>query len=415
MDTTFENKGKNTPWAMIIILVLAAVAAPLSLNKVSPIAPALMDYFKIGETQLGMLISVFSFTGIILALPGGLLIRRFGPWKCVLAALLALLAGSVMGTYSGSFQLLLVSRVVEGIGMTLVAMAGPAIIGASVNPARRGIAMGLFSAYMGIGQVITYNLAPRIVDLNGWRGVWWFSTGYIILFTVIWMILMTRTKTFAAKPGAASVQPGKAEASGADKAGSRIQSGGRSGSVFKNRSLWYLALAMCLYIISYVSIQMFLPSYLSEDRGIDMAKASSMVSVMCLAGTVCSLIAGEVSDRLGSRRILGGLSLIVSGGLFALLPFFPTASYMVLIVILGLVPPILPVCVFAAASEVIDNPSEGGIAMGLISMGQNMGLAAGPVVFGAITQSLGWNSAFFFAIPVSVIGGLAMLANRRVK
>lgn len=401
MNKIFETRRRNSPWAMLIILVFTAVAAPVSLNKISPIAPVLTDYFKIGETQLGMLISVFSFTGIILALPGGLLIRRFGPWKCVLAALLALLSGSLLGIYSGSFELLLISRVVEGIGMTLIAMAGPAIIGATVQPSRRGIAMGLFSAYMGIGQVLTYNLAPRIADLDGWQGVWWFSNGYIILFAVVWIILMIRVKAFTLKPGAASPVP---------------EEGGRSGlSVLRNRSLWYLALSMCFYIISYVSIQMFLPSYLSEDRGIDMAAASSMVSVMCLAGTVCSLIAGAVSDRLGSRRILGGLSLIVSGGLFALIPFFPTSAYMVLIVILGFIPPILPVCAFAAASEVIDDPSQGGIAMGLINMGQNIGLAAGPIIFGAFTQGIGWNAAFFFSIPVSIAGGLAMLANRKVK
>lgn len=72
MNGIYENKGQVSQVIIFIILVLTAVSAPLSLNKVSPIANNLMEYFEIGETQLGMLISVFSLTGIVLALPDGI-------------------------------------------------------------------------------------------------------------------------------------------------------------------------------------------------------------------------------------------------------------------------------------------------------------------------------------------------------
>lgn len=402
MNKVVKSKGSARSGLILPILVLVAVAAPISLNKVSPIAPILMKNFNIGETQIGMLISVFSITGILLALPGGGIINKFGPWKCILAALIALMTGSLIGSYSDTYSMLLFSRIVEGVGMTLIAIAGPSIIGTTVSSKRRGVAMGLFSGYMGIGQVITYNLAPRLVNINGWKGVWWFSTVYIIVFTCIWILLMLKIKAFTQKVD--KVTKTKAEA--------YINP---TSPVLKNRNLWFLALSICFYIISYVSIQMFLPSYLSSQRGIEMAKASSLVSICCFVGVIFSMVAGLVSDKLGSRRVLGGMSLIISGGLFAIIPFTPTPAFPVLIILLGMIPPILPVCVFSAATEVIDDPSRSGVAMGLISMGQNIGLTVGPTIFGAVAQGAGWNQAFFFTIPVAVVGGLIMLANGRVR
>ncbi|HBM80679.1 MAG TPA: hypothetical protein DD426_07570 [Clostridiaceae bacterium] len=175
MNKTIENKSKTPMVLVLIILLLTAVAAPLNLNKVSPIAPELMQYFKIGETQLGMLISVFSLTGIILALPGGLLIHKFGPWKCILVSLLSLLIGSIIGTYSDSFALLLISRIIEGMGMALIAVAGPSIISTTVNPGRRGIAMGLICMGQNIGFVVGPTLFGAIVQEYSWNAAFFFT------------------------------------------------------------------------------------------------------------------------------------------------------------------------------------------------------------------------------------------------
>lgn len=396
------NDGHNSPSTGFIlgILLLTAVAAPLSLNKVSPIAPTLMKYLNIGETQLGLLISVFSFTGIILALPGGMIIQKLGTWKSFLLALLALLIGSLAGTFSDSFTMLLVSRIVEGVGMALIAIAGPSIVASVAHPKRRGVAMGLFTAYMGIGQVLAFNIAPRIVTDNGWQPAWWLSTLYTALFTGVWVFLMLRMGAFSKSTAATS---------------GAVTETASFRSVIKNKSLWYLFLSMSFYVISYVSVQTFLPSYLSAQRGMTMADASSLVSICCFVATIFSLIAGIVSDKLGSRRVFGGICLIVCGALIAFIPFVPTSVYIVLIILLGIIPPVLAVCVYAAVPEVTDNPSHNGMAMGLISMSQNIGLFIGPVLFGAVTQALGRDAAFFILIPFSVIGGLIMLLNRKVR
>ncbi len=397
MHSVRAKKPIVSPAIIMSILLLTAVAAPLHLNKVSAIAPYLMETLKIGETQLSLLISVLPLTGIALALPGGMLIRKFGPWWCVLAALVLLLAGSVAGALTTSFSLLVLSRVVEGAGMALVAIAGPSIVSVAANPKSRGLAMGLFACYMGIGQVITYNLAPRVLVLGGWQSVWWLASAYTILFLMIWLILMARLerkKSIEQNPvGMASP----------------------SGSVMASKTLWLLSASIGLYVISYVSIQTFLPTYLAKNRGMALADAASLTSICCLAAIVSSLLSGLLSDRTGSRRVLGAASMVISAASFALIPFIPTQWFLPYAVILGLIPPVLPVCAFAAASDAAGSPEQSGSAMGILILGQNIGLALGPLLLGGVAEALGWTTAFLITVPVALASGALMFANNKVR
>lgn len=393
-----KTRSPGSPYALLVFLVLAAVAAPLSSNKASPISATLTSAFGINRTQFGLLLSVFSVAGIFLALPGGWLVRRFGPWKCVLASLCALLLGSLLGTYSPSFALLLASRAVEGIGLALVCVAGPAIVGQTMPKKKLGMAMAIFAGYCGIGQVAAFNLAPLIAARASWRGVWWFSTAYTFAALVMWVAVMLRRGAFGPAPAEAA---GRTEASGAPAV-----------PPLQNRSLLLLAFSMCAYALSYVTIQSFLPTYLSAARGLPVNVASSLSSICCVVGIPASIAAGTISDRFRSRRLFGAVCGVLAAALFALLPFVPVSFFAAYSIILGSIPPILCVVVLADAPGVLTDPGQLGFAMGLLMLGQNVGYVAGPVLFAAISQAAGWPAAFFTMAPFVLLSGTVLLFTR---
>lgn len=183
----------------------------------------------------------------------------------------------------------------------------------------------------------------------------------------------------------------------------------------RNKSLWGLTASLFLYTITYAVIQMFLPTYLNEIRGMELSKASSLVSICCLSGTASSLVAGLLSDKLNSRRVFGGLALIASAVLFYSITVLPLGAYPVFIVILGMIPPILPVCTYAAYGEIIENPSQSGTALGILTTGQNLGFTLGPALFGFIVQQSGYHSAFYYTMPLTVLGGILLILNKKVK
>lgn len=130
-------------WVILAVAYIASVAAPLSQSKVPPVMPVLMEAFNLSLTSTGMLMSVFAITGFILALPAGLILQRLGLRVTSLIAMGCLVIGSALGALSTTTGLLLFSRVVEGVGMGLIAVVAPAAIAMWFPPKKRGTPMGI--------------------------------------------------------------------------------------------------------------------------------------------------------------------------------------------------------------------------------------------------------------------------------
>ena len=70
--------GPSSPWLVLAAVLLASVAAVMAQFAAPPLMPLLMDAFGIDLAQASSLMSVFSITGLVLALPAGLILGRFG-------------------------------------------------------------------------------------------------------------------------------------------------------------------------------------------------------------------------------------------------------------------------------------------------------------------------------------------------
>ena len=125
-------------WVVLVIVYLASVAGPLNQTKVPPLMPVLMDAFQLELGQAGWLMSVFALTGLVLALPAGVFLPRIGPKVMGLIATGCLALGAALGALSTGAGLFLVSRVIEGIGMGLIAVVAPAAIAMWFPSANRG-------------------------------------------------------------------------------------------------------------------------------------------------------------------------------------------------------------------------------------------------------------------------------------
>jgi MFS family permease len=113
----------------LFVVFLASAAAPLNQFKVPPMMPLLMESFQLDLSMAGLLMSIFAVTGFILALPAGFIPQRLGPKAAGLIAAGCTVIGAVVGALSSSTGLLLASRAIEGIGIGLIAVVAPAIVG----------------------------------------------------------------------------------------------------------------------------------------------------------------------------------------------------------------------------------------------------------------------------------------------
>jgi len=381
-------------WVILAVVYFAGVAAPFNQFKVPPIMPVLLDRFNIDLAQAGLLMSMFAMIGLVLALPAGIILQRLGSKITGLIALACLAAGSALGALANGFGLLMASRVIEGIGMGLIGVVAPATIAMWFPPEKQGAPMGIWATWVPVGTVVMYALAPALTDAFGWQSVWWLGAGFALLMMVLYALLVRRP------PTAIPLSPDEAAASKGDEGLNLRQA-------LANRDIWLLALEFACFNMALISLNSYYPTFLNEVRAFPLGQAAVVASLGSFVVLGSSPLAGWLSDRLGSRRLVFGLPFLGLAGLL-LFPFTVTGGWIYAVMIVqGILCGGVPTATFAAAPEVMRKPQLAGLGLSVVLIGQNLGQLIGPALFGLVVKNAGWAAAGYLMVPVCLIGFVA--------
>lgn len=400
------GKKKVSSGLVLFMMLMSMTAGAMCLNKVAPIIPVLTESMGLtGAGQAGLLISVFVFSGIFLAIPSGVIISKLGYYKTGIIALIAILVGSAVGAVDAGYTVMLLSRIIEGIGLILLMTLGPAAVASSFDDRRRGSAMGLLMCFMAFGQIAMFNLAPRIAENGAWQTVWWFTAAYALIFLVIWIVALRNLDASLAREPEASEEGAKTEA-----APTKLF----SKEVFLNKGMWLIGLTLMIYLIAEQGVISFLPTYLAEVRGMDTAAASSIVSIAPLVGIPVGIVTGMISDKMGSRKKPLGILMLASAVTYALMPTFPTGVFIVLVVLFGIaVMGIVGLC-FSAVAEIVP-PAQGDMAVALLNTFQWIGIFLSSSLVGILIEQVGWDMAFYLMVPLTVVGALCTFLTPKLR
>ena len=384
-------------WVILAIVYLASVASALNQFKVPPVLPLLIRAFDLSLSDAGMLMSIFSITGCILALPAGFILQRLGFKITGLIAVGTVVIGSGLGAFCGTAGWMLFSRFIEGAGIGLITIVAPAAIAVWFPAEQRGTPLGLWTTCMPAGNIIVLNLAPRLAELSGWNLVWKAGAVFALAtFILFWIFFrMPRPEEMEGRPLS-------------DKAG--MESGKRPNywKAMANTSLWLITLQFLSYNVICLALGTYYPTFLNTVRGYTLASASFIASLSTVAAVFSQPVGGYFSDRLGMRKLLIVISSVFTA-LICLFPFVVT-GWMIpaLIVALGLVSGTIVPATFAAVPEVMVSRQMAGLGMAVLALGQNVGMLIGPIMFGKIAETAGWAVAGYSLVPVCVIGAIAV-------
>jgi EmrB/QacA subfamily drug resistance transporter len=114
------------------------------------------------------------------------------------------------------------------------------------------------------------------------------------------------------------------------------------------------------------------------------------------------LLSGSTADRLGRRRIFQlGLVLFVTGSLLCSLA--PTLDWLIAARALqGVGGSMLNPVAMSIITNVFTDPRERARAIGAWGATVGISLGLGPIVGGALTQSVGWRSIFWINVPIGL-------------
>ena len=181
------------------------------------------------------------------------------------------------------------------------------------------------------------------------------------------------------------------------------------------RKWWTLAavsIATFMLLLDITVVNTALPS-IQNDLGGSFADLQWVVDAYTLALAAVVLAAGSLADRVGRKRtFVVGLAIFSLASLAIALS--PSTTF--LIVARG-VQGIGGAIMFALSLALIAQEFEAGrdraTAMGVYGASIGVAVAVGPLVGGALTDSLGWESVFYLNVPIGIAAIVMTLARVR--
>lgn len=383
-------------WLMFAIVFLIAITSAYTMFKAPPLFPTLIQEVGFTESSIAWMMSMFAIIGVVLAFPAGGIFQRLGTKNSLLLAAGSLVIGSALGAFATSVPVLLASRVIEGVGMGMISVVGPAAVSTLIPKEKQGLAMGLFSIWFPLGAVLGLNLAPALANAFGWTGAWWF--GLALALVAFLLALLVYQQPPAADEPEAIVE----EVVGAKVAAPKASMIG----------IILVAIAFfCWNCGNAGAIAGFYPSFLQDAHALSPQAAGTTNSVTSFLVLILGPISGIVSDKLGTRK---GLILFAMGAAAVLFTFAFNENSMTLVwaflLLMSLPAAAMPTGVFSIVPELAGSPQKVGLGMAIVAFAQNLGIMVGTNSFAELTQMVGWNQAsWYFLIPITVIGFVATI------
>jgi EmrB/QacA subfamily drug resistance transporter len=170
------------------------------------------------------------------------------------------------------------------------------------------------------------------------------------------------------------------------------------------RKWWTLiavSVATFMLLLDITVVNVALPS-IREDLGASFADLQWVIDAYALTLAALVLTAGSLADRLGRRRLFAaGLGIFSVASLLCALAPDPTFLN-VARAIQGVGGAVMFAVSLALIAQEFAAGRDRGTAMGLYGATIGVAVAIGPLVGGALTDSLGWESIFYLNVPIGV-------------
>jgi MFS family permease len=264
---------------------------------------------------LGATLAATAIGGVIF----GILSDRFGRKPILQLTILTYSLGTFLSGLAGSFWLLMVFRVLTGLGVGGEWGTGQTYIGETFPAKVRGRYCAMMQTGAPIGIAFASVVGGLISPLIGWRACFFISFLPALLVLLIRRhipesdIWLHRKKII--KSGIATVR---------EKGNTGIQQ-------FKllfstaNRKYFILGLILAIFDMSaYWLTYSWMPVYLNTQRNFSLTKSAFWILVTQTGGFLGYLIFGYVADRLGRRPAYSIYSVIMALGLVMVTLFWDT-------------------------------------------------------------------------------------------
>lgn len=415
----------NYRWIIMGLIFIIWTIAMSDRADLGVALPFIKKEYGLSNTEAGTIVSVFFLAYSIAQIPAGLVFKKLStrvvfPVFMSLASLFTFLMGT-----TASPLLLKLYRIGLGFSEGPLGIGCTSVINNWFPPKEKGTATGLWAASSKFGPVIVPPICVFIMEMYGWREIFYFFAIPGLVLAVVWFFMVTN------KPSESKFcSPAEVEYIETDKtpAMKKVQTKPRKryslawldklirakkiepldtvGKIFRSWNIYGNAIAYGLMIGINNVIMAWIPTYLITVKQITSMKMGLLASAPFIGAVIGNMLGGWFSDRVLEKRrkpLMFVSAISTTFMMYALIYAPDNVTYLgVMLFMTGLLLS-FGYSAFAVYSMGVTNKETYPVAFGVINCGGQIGGGCAPLAVGMILDAYSWNSVFLFLTACSIL------------
>lgn len=369
-------------WLVLAVLFAARVTMAFQFQAVAALSPLYRNTFGIGLSDIGFLIGIYLAPGLIIALPGGAIGRRFGDRRVILFGMVLMLLGAAIMLVAESWQGQIAGRLVAGTGGVLLNVLMSKLVVDYFDGREIATAMGIFINSWPVGIAAALLILPIVAT----------DAGLTLALAAVAIASFCGLALFAI-----GIPPVLAEAAKALATNPLV--GAPLTATLIAGTIWGFYNGALSMIFS------FGPTLLVE-RGWSLAQASSTTSITLWLVAVSVPLGGFLADRLGRRDAVMLSGFVVFALLLLIAPH--TDNVVLLFVLLGLGGGLSAGPIMSLPAQVLEAGTRA-LGMGIYFTLFYVGVVFAPLAAGLLADLTGTADVAFYLGTVMLIACCAGL------
>lgn len=387
-------------WVILVMLFAITIVNYMDRSNMSIALPHVRDEFGLSATQLGMILSAFSWAYVAAQIPGGWVLDRLGPkiayaWSMTIWSISTMFLSLVNGLGST-----IGARMVVGIAEAPTYPANNALVTRWFPAHERARATSVFNTGQYIGLAVGLPVLSWVGLALGWRWIFVITGVLGLLVLPFWLKnVKNRPDNAVDESQIGTEPPAKPKVTLADLK-----------YLLSKKRLWGLYISQyCTNGVMWFFLTWF-PTYLQTEKHIGIVKSGFLGSVPYLAALAGVLTSGWWSDRMVKKGVAitwarkGPMMLgfVVSAAIITA-NFTTNASLVIAIMSLAFFAQGMTAIGWSLAAEIMPLRMLG-FSGGVFNLFTNLGGATVPLIIGIILDHTG-----SFANALVFVGGLAVV------
>lgn len=173
-------------WIMVSTIMASAMAF-IDGTALNVVLPAIQKSMHASGTDLFWLLNAYLLMLASLMLIGGSLGDKLGRKKIFITGILIFIIGSTACGMAGNVTLLILFRLVQGVGGALMIPGSLSLISSSINEDERGKAIGTWSAFTTVVTIGGPILGGALADAGYWRYIFFINVPIgVVAVLILW-------------------------------------------------------------------------------------------------------------------------------------------------------------------------------------------------------------------------------------